>query len=154
MENKEFKGMVSALEKVSGEQKRVTGLLLEKLEIITGSLIKILENHDMEKDIGIFDFRGYGFRNKGSQLGHYIHFCKIGNDDYSESIGILPSKTSEIGCNFYYHNDVNALTEYMTRYDVIWACKLLPEFIQHMMLEIQELTEEEQGYLEKYSNLE
>ena len=30
MDNKNFKGMIAALERVSGEQKRVTGHLLEK----------------------------------------------------------------------------------------------------------------------------
>jgi len=150
MNNKEFKGMVAALEKVAGEQKRVTGALLEKLEIITENLIEIIENHDLNDNLKMFDFKDYGFRLKGSSHGKWIHFCKL--EEYGSKI--LPTKTSNINSSFYYHNDFNYLTEYMTRNDVLTLCEVLPEFIQNMTSKIQSLTDKEQNFLNKFANIE
>lgn len=150
MGNKEFKGMVTALEKVAGEQKRVTGALLEKLEIVTENLIEIIKNHDLNDNLKMFDFKGYGFRWKGSSHRKWVHFCSV-NDEYSR---ILPTKTSNINSSFYYHNDFNYLTEYMTRSEVLTLCEILPEFIQNMTSKIQSLTDKEQNFLNKFANIE
>lgn len=150
MNNKEFKGMVAALEKVAGKQKRVTGALLEKLEIITENLIEIVKNHDLTDNLKRFDFKGYGFRWKGSSHGKWVHFCSV-NGEHSR---ILPTKTSDINSSFYYHNDFNYLTEYMTRSEVLTLCEILPEFIQNMISKIQSLTDKEQEFLNKFANVE
>jgi hypothetical protein len=150
MNNKEFKGMVAALEKVAGEQKKVTGALLEKLEIVTDNLIEIIKNHDLNDNLKMFDFKNYGFRLKGSSHGKWIHFCKL--EEYGSKI--LPTKTSDINSSFYYHNDFNYLTEYMTRNDVLTLCEVLPEFIQNMISKIQSLTDKEQEFLNKFVNVE
>lgn len=154
MDNKEFKGMIAALEKISGEQKRITGALLEKLEIVTGNLITIIKDHDMEDNLKRFDFKGFGFRLKGSRHGEWIHFCNIDGGEYGEDVTILPGKTSNIGSNFYYHNDFNYLTEYMSRSAVLNLCEVLPEFIQNMVSKIQSLTDKEQKFLNQFENVE
>lgn len=150
MNNKEFKGMVTALEKVAGEQKRVTGALLEKLEIVTENLIEIIKNHDLNDNLKMFDFKDYGFRLKGSSHVKWIHFCKL--EEYGSKI--LPTKTSNINSSFYYHDDFNYLTEYMTRSEVLTLCEILPEFIQNMISKIQSLTDKEQKFLNKFANVE
>lgn len=154
MENKEFKGMVSALEKVAGEQKRVTGSLLEKLEIISESLIEIINEHKLNDNVKRFDFKDFGFRYKGSQHGKYIHLCSIGSDEYYSSEKILPNKTESINSEFYYHNDFNYLTKYMSRGEVLNFCEILPEFIQNMVSKIQSLTDKEQKFISQFENIE
>ena len=152
MNNQEFKGLVSALEKVAGEQKTVTSLLLERLEVITKGVINIIESHDLEDDLEKFDFKDYGFRWEGSSHGKYIHLCYIDfSDGYYEDETILPTKTSEIGSNFYYHNDYNYPTKHMDREAVLNFCEILPEFIKNCISKIQSLTDKEKEFLNKYS---
>lgn len=139
MENKKFKEMVSALEKVAGENKRVTGSFLEKLEIVTESLIEIIKENDLEDNLERFDFGSFGFRLAGSQHGKYIHFSSL-NYDYFK---LLPTNTTNIGTDFYYHNDFNYQYEYMSREEVLEAAKILPEFIQNMITKIGNLTEDQ-----------
>ena len=153
MNNQELKGIITALEKVSGEQKRVTGNLLEKLELITESLIKIVYNHDMEDNLKMFDFKYFGFRLAGSQHGKYIHFVALQNDTW-EGFNLLPTKTNEINSNFYYHGDFNCNYSYMTRSEILDACEVLPEFIQNMVSKIQGLTDKEQKFLQQFEKLE
>jgi len=153
MDNKEFKGMVAALERVSGEQKRVTENLLEKLETITENLITIIKDHDLEDNLERFDFNYFGFRLAGSQHGKYIHFVSINNDMW-EGFKLLPTQTHNIGSSFYYHNDFNCSYEYMSREEVLEACEVLPEFIQNMISKIQSLTDKEQKFLNQFEKLE
>ena len=153
MENKEFKGMVSALEKVAGEQKRVTGHLLEKLETVTEALIKILEEHHLEDNLKRFDFKAYGFRDVGSQHGSssmLVSLCE--NEGYYQR-NVLPTRTEDIGSWTYWHGDYNSKVNYMSRTEVLTVCELLSEFIQNMVSKIQSLTDKEQKFLNQFENI-
>jgi len=139
--------LLKKLEELAKDQQKVSDALLEKLYTITERLIQILKDHSLTDDLSRFDFKGFGFRRHGSRLGRFIHFCAL-DDEYSR---ILPSTSCNIGDSFYYHGDFNYLTEYMTRDEVLNLCAVLPEFIENMIAKIQDLTEEEQKFLEKYS---
>ncbi len=136
----------------------VTGALLEKLEIVTKNLIEIAKNHDLTDNLKRFDFKGYGFRWKGSSHGKWVHFCKL--EEFGSKI--LPTKTSNVNSSFYYHNDFNYYlhtlqqmkVNYMTRSEVLTLCEILPEFIQNMISKIQSLTDKEQNFLNKFANIE
>lgn len=153
MENKELKGLITALEKVSGEQKRVTGALLEKLEIITDSLIDIIKEHDLEDNLKRFDYANFGFRIHESNLGKYIHFCNI-DQDYEYYSKILPNTTEKINTDFYYHNDFNSPTNYMSRSEVLNASNIMIDFIKNMTAKIQSLTDKEQKFIDQFANIQ
>ena len=108
-------------------------------------------DHDLEDNLERFDFKGFGFRYKGSKHGQWIKFCSI-EGEYNSSI--LPTQTSEISSDFYYHGDFNYLTNYMDRSDVIDLCEILPDFIQNMTSKIQSLTDIENKFLNQFASVE
>jgi|688.fasta_scaffold159643_5 hypothetical protein len=151
MENKEFKGIIAALEKIAGEQKRVTGALLEKLEISTDGLIGIIQEHNLDDNLKRFDFKNFGFREIGSQHGSSIYFCFI--DEYGYNT-VLPTNTSNIASSTYLHGDFNAKIHFMNRTNILNACEVLTEFIQNMVSKIQSLTDKEQKFINQFLSVE
>ena len=156
MNNKDFKGLVVALERVAKEQNRVTSVLLEKLELTTDNLVKIIKEHDLDDDLKRFDFGDFGFRYLNSNIGSYTTICYFGaNDDYRYTVANpLPTRTSDINVKFYLHNDLSRDYRYMTREKILKLCKILPEFIQNIISKIQSLTDEEKKFLNQFEKIE
>ena len=148
MEQKKFKEMVSALEKVAGENKRVTENYLEKLNIVSDTLLTIIRDNDLDDNLKRFDFGGYGFRTVRSNIGSWTEIFSVDEQgDYCSNI--LPGSTKNIGCHFYLHNDFNCGMNYMTRGEILGFSKILPDFIQNMITKIEKLTENEKEKMEK-----
>jgi len=140
--------VIEILEDVAREHEVITDSLLHKLVIVEEILVKILKQHNLTDDLRMFDYKGFGFRWKGSKIAQYIHLCSI-NGMYS---GILPRKSEDINRSFYYHNDFNFLTYYMSRDEILSLCKILHEFVRNMIAKIKDLNEREREFLEKFSN--
>jgi hypothetical protein len=152
MDNQNFKGMISALEKVSGEHARLTGSLLDELNWLTDKIYEIIKNNELHDKKSRFDYKNYGYRYIQSNVGGGIWLCSNLNSEHESKL--LPSSTKDLGSERYLHHDFNCQITYMNREDVLKFCEILPEFVQNIISKIQSLSDNEQKALETISKIQ
>jgi hypothetical protein len=132
MDNQNFKGMISALEKVSNDNSRITGSLLDELNWLTDKVFEIIKQNDLHDNKSRFDFNGYGYR---TYTFNWIVDVNSGDK--------LPSSIKEIGNQGF-----------MNKEEILHFCNHITGFVKNIISVIQSLTSWEEKALETISKIQ
>jgi hypothetical protein len=148
MESKMFKEIVSSLEKVCQEHKRVTSTLIENLDSISNGIVDILQGNDALKFAKKFICKGIRIAYVSSRLGGFWRIVLDDDDRFS----VLPFSYGDVGTQQYLHGDFGSRVSYMSRDEVLYISRNIADYIKGLVEYLKNLTEDTEKELLKYAN--
>lgn len=148
MESKMFKEIVSSLEKVCQEHKRVTSTLVENLDSVNNGIVDILKDSDALKFAKKFVYKGIRIAYVSSRLGGFWRIVLDDDDRFS----VLPFSYGDVGTQQYLYGDFDSRISYMSRDEVLYVSRNIADYIKGLVEYLKNLTEDTEKELLKYAN--